>query len=343
VVTVKPGKSFEKKGDGEFVIEIHRSADYEALFTVLNRKGIFPRRILHTWNVSEHDDEPEPGRIGEGFYSLLHLVRAIGKQGFAGEIRIDVLTAGVQEVTGNEPLVPEKAAVLGPLKVIPQEYPFIVCRSIDIELPPAGSPVEEKLADCLRDELFVDFDTPDTDIAYRGYHRWVKTYEPIRVESPGAVPVQLRERGVYLVTGGYGNIGFTLAGYLAEKVRARLVLTGPTPLIAREEWDHWLQTHEPEDKVSRKILKIRQLEAVGGDVSVRSPLKVVIIPTFRGIVVQVRIFRLKRAKKAFSAEIFPWKWHFCHFQSIQNDKRPPRDNPLLQLCSFYFRFNACFK
>jgi acyl transferase domain-containing protein len=268
VITVKKGQSFEKKGDREFVIDSRRSADYETLFSELNRMGIIPQRIVHTWNVSGDEERREPGSIGVGFYSLLHLARTIGKQGFAGEIRIDVLTTGIQEITGNELLVPEKAAILGPLKVIPQEYPFIICRSIDIELPPAGSPVEDKLADCLSDELFVDFDSPDTDIAYRGYFRWVKIYEPIRVESPkpAAVPVQLRERGVYLVTGGYGNIGFTLAGYLAEKVRARLILTGPSPLIARAEWDHWLQTHESDDKVSRKIMKIRQLEAAGGEV-----------------------------------------------------------------------------
>jgi hypothetical protein len=40
------------------------------------------------------------------------------------------------------------------------------------------------------------------------------------------------------------------------------------------------------------------------DQSLRSPLKVAIIPTFRGIVIQVRIFELKMAKKAFSAEIY---------------------------------------
>jgi hypothetical protein len=49
------------------------------------------------------------------------------------------------------------------------------------------------------------------------------------------------------------------------------------------------------------------------DQSLRSPLKPGINPTFRGIVVQVRIFVLKRAKKAFSAEIFSLKGLFCHF------------------------------
>jgi hypothetical protein len=53
---------------------------------------------------------------------------------------------------------------------------------------------------------------------------------------------------------------------------------------------------------------------VNGVWSLRSLLKVATIPTFRGIVAQVRLLVLKRAKKAFPAEIFPWKWHFCHFQ-----------------------------
>jgi uncharacterized protein (DUF2132 family) len=49
------------------------------------------------------------------------------------------------------------------------------------------------------------------------------------------------------------------------------------------------------------------------DQSVTSPLKPRINPTFRDIVVQVWIFSLERAKKAFSAEIFPWKWHLFHY------------------------------
>ena len=63
--------------------------------------------------------------------------------------------------------------------------------------------------------------------------------------------------------------------------------------------------------------------AVAVDLSVRNPLKVAIIPTFRGIVVQVRIFGLKRAKKAFSAEVYSWKGHFCHFQPFREVSREP--------------------
>jgi hypothetical protein len=52
------------------------------------------------------------------------------------------------------------------------------------------------------------------------------------------------------------------------------------------------------------------------DQSQRSPLKVAIIPTFRGIVVQVRIFGLKRAKIPFSAEISLLGMAFLPFSAI---------------------------
>jgi hypothetical protein len=52
----------------------------------------------------------------------------------------------------------------------------------------------------------------------------------------------------------------------------------------------------------------------GTDPSLRSLLKVAIIPTFKGTVVQVRIFKLKRAKMPFSAGSISWKCPLCHFQ-----------------------------
>ena len=58
---------------------------------------------------------------------------------------MDVVTDGMQKVTGKETLFPGKATVLGPVKVIPKEYPNISCRSIDIVVPEPGSTKEKKL------------------------------------------------------------------------------------------------------------------------------------------------------------------------------------------------------
>jgi hypothetical protein len=65
------------------------------------------------------------------------------------------------------------------------------------------------------------------------------------------------------------------------------------------------------------FLEMLFLPFIQREQSLRSPLKVAIIPTFRGIVVQVRILRLKRAKKAFPAEISPWDAIFAIFSYFQ--------------------------
>jgi surfactin family lipopeptide synthetase A len=269
VITVEEGDTFKKPGNHEFFIHPRGKDHYQRLLTELSRREIFPDRVLHFWNVTGNDHHLQAGVVGPGFYSLLYLAQAIAKQEFGGEIRLDFVTTGIQEVTGHETLEPGKGVVSGPLKVIPQEYPYILCRCIDIELPPAGSPQEEILAGCLINEFLLDLDSPDIEIAYRRHYRWTKAYEPVRLEPPGPGPLKLRERGVYLVTGGWGNIGLTLAEYLVKQVQARLILTGVSSLPARGQWDQWLRTHDNcdvPDPISLKIKKIRQLEAAGGEV-----------------------------------------------------------------------------
>ncbi|HLP61991.1 MAG TPA: amino acid adenylation domain-containing protein, partial [Candidatus Deferrimicrobium sp.] len=265
VFTVFAGETFAQKGGNEFVIDPRSGDDYDALLIALNRMGVFPHRIVHCWNVVGNDNQPAPWVAGPGFYSLLYLAKAIGKRDFDGDIRIDTLTVIAQEVTGYETIIPGNALILGPLKVIPQEYPYIICRSIDIELPPPGDPREEILVRYIIAELSVAVDSPDTDIAYRNHYRWLKTYEPVRIASPVEETLPLRDQGVYLITGGIGAVGVTLAQYLVERFHARLILTGASPLPPVEQWDHWLGTHGAEDKTSLKIMKIRRLEATGGN------------------------------------------------------------------------------
>jgi NAD(P)-dependent dehydrogenase (short-subunit alcohol dehydrogenase family)/acyl carrier protein len=166
-------------------------------------------------------------------------------------------------VAGEEWLCPGKATVLGPVKVIPREYSSISCRSLDIVLPKPGKP-ESKLIERLVREL--ETAVSDTVIAYRGNHRLVQAFEPVRLEKPGNGAAAVREGGVYLITGGLGGIGLTLAAYLAETVRARLILVSRTALPPRREWDSWLQEHGQEEKTSKKIQEILALEALGSEV-----------------------------------------------------------------------------
>jgi len=272
VTRVKPGPGFARthtkqdRQEAEYTVNPAVPGDYDALLNELRSNSQFPRRIVHLWNVtasgagSLNNDDSEI----TAFFSLLHLVQAIGKQDQDNKINLAVVTSSMQEATGEEILNPQKAVILGPLMVTPHEYPNIDCCAIDIVTPEPGSKKEKRLVDQLAAELTSHF--PDKIIAFRGNYRLVQTFEPIH---PGPVEDKvscLRDKGVYLITGGWGGIGLEMAGYLARTCRARLVLVGRSVFPAREEWDHWLSTHPEPDRLSRKILKIKALEQAGSEV-----------------------------------------------------------------------------
>jgi amino acid adenylation domain-containing protein len=246
--------------------------DYLRLLQALREADAVPTRIVHLWNLTGGGNTAGQGylpsqRVEEcldtGFYSLLYLAKALGKQEISDEIQVTVLTDGMRDVWERDVKCPEKALVLGPLSVIPLEYPGIKCRCIDMEL---DNPNVDRL---LRD-LHAGITGGDFVIAYRGRYRYTGTYQPVRLNrGHGPVP-GVRERGVYLITGGLGGIGLALARHLAKTAKARLILTGRSKFPAREEWEQRLRTHPGMDIINRKIRQLKELEALGAEVRVYS-------------------------------------------------------------------------
>jgi len=268
VVMVEAGSNFLKENDHRFIIDPREEEHYDTLFNHLADTPQMPGNIVHLWSVSEPDggsqeipwEESLDKWLDLGLYSLLNIAKAIGKWGKGHPVDLAVVTDHMQDVTGKEKLCPAKAAVLGPVTVIPEEYPNIQCRSIDLDFP-NGS------IDALVRELKAE--TPERVVAFRSNHRWVRRFDPFRMESPAPADIPLlKEEGVYLITGGLGGIGLELAHYLAKSVRARLILIGRSPFPARAEWDQWLNAHEAEDDVSSKIKKIKEIETSGSQAMV---------------------------------------------------------------------------
>jgi len=87
-----------------------------------------------------------------------------------------VVVNNLYDITGDEQLSPEKATISGPCKVIPQEYPQISCRQVDVVVPESGW--ETGRADCRTNRT-----ASNSVVAYRGNHRWVKTFEPVSLDA----------------------------------------------------------------------------------------------------------------------------------------------------------------
>ncbi|RAM48427.1 MAG: polyketide synthase [Hapalosiphonaceae cyanobacterium JJU2] len=264
IITVKIGDKFQQIGEFEYTINPGNHQNYDTLFKELLRKNQLPKNIIHLWNVTLNIEHKLEQLQNLGFYSLLFIAQALGRQKTTNHFQIIVISNNLQLVTGTELLCPEKATSLGPIKVISEEYTNINCRSIDVIIPPSGSWQEGQLIEKLLIELTVN--NSEKLIAYRGLNRWVQSFEPVRFDQAKVEKSRLREKGVYLITGGLGGIGLVLAEYLARTVQAKLLLVGRSALPRKDEWSQWLSTHDQTDSTSCKIRKIQEIEDLGAEV-----------------------------------------------------------------------------
>jgi amino acid adenylation domain-containing protein/non-ribosomal peptide synthase protein (TIGR01720 family) len=285
MIIVRAGTRFEKVNRDVYMIQPNREEDYQRLMKDLHKQGRIPRQIIHLWNLTNANESSsgmEPGSkepekvlekldesIDRSFYSLLYLAKGVGKYFASESLTLQVVTNNMQEVTGGDLVFPEKAAVLGPIMIIPAEYPRIICQAIDVVLPGPGNWKEKRLLEQLLTEFTAEPARENPLVAFRESHRLVKNYEPVPLEKNTAQVPRLKAGGVYLVTGGLGGIGSVLAQHLAVIVKnVKLILTGRSFFPPPEERDQWLSTHGPRDFVSKKIKQVQQLEAAGARVLV---------------------------------------------------------------------------
>ncbi|MGQ0456801.1 MAG: type I polyketide synthase [Hyphomicrobium sp.] len=292
VATVTRGDAFAVTSDGNYVLcPEHGREGYDLLVSHLAENGGVPERIAHFWLVTA-DENFRPGssffdRTQEcGFYSLLHLAQALGDSSGQLSLQITVLTNGMQRV-GEEPLsYPEKATILGPAQVIPREMPGAFVRVIDIPNVKGASArsVQQSSAEFLRriaakleadasettlvDRLWDELLAPPGNeiVALRGASRWSHDYETMALESGDAGVAKFRHKGVYLITGGLGEIATALAVRMAKRFSARLVLVGRAQLPDRKAWADYLAQYGDQDRIGKALAAIRDIEAAGGEV-----------------------------------------------------------------------------
>lgn len=278
VITVQAGDTFAKLSDEAFAIAPEAGgAGYQELVEALVAADRLPERVLHTWLLT-WDQSFRPGsslfhRNQEfGFYSLLYLAQALGKASALDRpVHFIVAANGVQRV-GTEPQpYPDKSTALGPCSVIPREFPHATCSFVDFETAPPSRDVTladraRPIIDALQNELFAPAATEV--IAWRNGVRWQRHVGAWRERATPADKPRLRDRGVYLLTGGLGGIAGVIAEWLAREYRARLVLVARTPLPQRDEWDEWLAQNPEDDSISRSIRRVRHLESLGAEVFV---------------------------------------------------------------------------
>lgn len=234
VAIVAPGQAFETAGPRAFRLNYADKNGYVALFAALVKEDLFPKRILHAASLAPSADRGSlllDQTITESFFSLLYMAQVLANDYSDHPVSIAVLSERMQRVNNEPPDNPERALVLGPCRIIPKECPDIQCVSIDVD---AATPVARVLAEA-------SAPVAEAAVAFRSGQKLKQKIELKPQRKASGTPRLLRQEGVYLITGGTGGIGLTIAKYLAETCRANLALVGRSPVLPKEQWSDALQ------------------------------------------------------------------------------------------------------
>ncbi|RST55768.1 type I polyketide synthase [Variovorax sp. MHTC-1] len=259
VARAEPAEAFSKIGDGRYALRPDDRSDHAQLLRAVDAELGPVSSICHLWSLGAGDMSPSDAQA-YGFFSLLALAQAL--HGAEGErkLSITVVTNRVEDVSGLDPLCPEKATLFGPCRVIPQEHPNIACRVLDVVDSAPGSAAEARLIRQVAAEMHAAQEG-EALVAYRGPHRWVRHHAPVRRDQPLAQ--RLRQSGVYLITGGLGGIGLSLAQHLALRWQASLVLVTRSAWPARADWETLAASKDQPEKLRATLRQLVELEARG--------------------------------------------------------------------------------
>ncbi|HEX6749441.1 MAG TPA: beta-ketoacyl synthase N-terminal-like domain-containing protein [Longimicrobium sp.] len=204
LILARAGDHFASDGHLR-VLRPRERGDHRALVDSLAADELQPDVVV--------DARPVDSDPGEAFGSLLLLADALG------EAKLVVVTAAAHEVVGDEEIDPRAAAIHGACAVLPREYPSLSCRVVDVVRPAAES---GELAAMLAADVVGGSDDPVT--AYRGRHRWVRTFKPF----PAPRAAALREGGAYLLIGDAAGRNARIAEVMAATPGVRIALAAPS-------------------------------------------------------------------------------------------------------------------
>jgi acyl-CoA synthetase (AMP-forming)/AMP-acid ligase II/NADP-dependent 3-hydroxy acid dehydrogenase YdfG/acyl carrier protein len=183
-----------------------------------------PHTVVFAWPLSAGDTSADDtSAVGHRLMALTSalttLLRALTGGGF-GRPRLLVLTRGAVHVLPGDEVDLGVCAVPGLVRTAVAEAVLPVVRHVDLPADRAdwAASVLAELADGAHSGV----------VAARGGLRWRPALRPVaESEADGASPVV--PGGLYLITGGLGGIGHSLAAFLLATYGVTVLLVGRTP------------------------------------------------------------------------------------------------------------------
>ncbi|WP_341282701.1 SDR family NAD(P)-dependent oxidoreductase [Paenibacillus sp. FSL H8-0537] len=252
-------KQYAKLDDGSY----HISGTVEDYVKLLrDNKGRTWSKMIHLFSIVPEGMAVDWNGFNEtqyrGVYSLFYLSKAVAQVGLSAVTDTVIISDHVDVVSGRESRVnPWNAPLLALGKSARQELPSMLCRAIDID---EATSLETVMREILAAPSYYM-------VAFRDNERYAEIFKEYRVQEANEQPIEVREEGIYLITGGTGGMGIETARYLAARKQVNIALINRTPLPDKGTWDDIIDRNSRTDrKAIQRMKAVREIEAMGAHV-----------------------------------------------------------------------------
>ena len=268
LVTVRVGENYKRRDDHSFVLNPLNRDHFQQLTEYLASAGLLPDSILFLWSLEEGGFDSkagsrEPVGVEEacfmqqcGLPGILHLTQTLVPKVAEKTVNFYALTNNTFDVTGNENMSVLHSTVYGISMVIQQEYSNFTCRVLDIDINTPKS-FDKFLAEAILREIFSSEKHLVT--AFRGEKRYLRKYQPLRIEEQAPQYNGVYEDGLYLNYSGLEGIGFLISESIVKQKGARLLLLEEDGMPEPDEWDSYLARNSTQDPISMRIQNAKDL------------------------------------------------------------------------------------
>ncbi len=270
VICLRPGTRFAIHSRDEYELSLDAPEHFDEVFTRLDVEGRRIGRIVHCSTLSGSQDESfrEGMPLPASALSLAQIARVTSVRRRTQPLSLLVITNRLHDVSGYEHPYPKKAVLPAFCRCIAQELPNTRCIVVDLPPPVEGQGFATQY-ERYESRLLAELESGgDPTVAYRQDWRLVQTYSAVELATGGPELRRFRRGGLYVITGGLGQLGLALGGRLAREYQAKLLLITRGTFPEPNTWKSITESGSSSDTARSRARQLLQMEASGSQVMV---------------------------------------------------------------------------
>lgn len=253
------GPEYKKENERNYIVS-GTEGDYERLFADINQNNFSTVYHLATTGSVYTDEEYSVYKeeINEGLLSTFFLSKIMTRNNYR-DVHFVLVTENANEVDGKETgIKPANAAFIALTKTTVAEFIGFSYRCIDVD---HKTDLEMIVSEMLQDTV------SPLKVAYRDNKRYREVLTSLKLDNNGKRIVEVKNDGVYIITGGTGGLGLEVALNLARLNSCNLCLIARKKLPDRAEWEAIIKAGE-NLKQCNLLKNILYIESLGCEITI---------------------------------------------------------------------------